>query len=294
VADDIRDLARDLGVRAKTVRVRWLGNHGDAPPWDTDEEDEVGAWAREELRRALGRALRSMDGSGIFRRPRERSLGVPAYTAIVRAADAGVERWRRETYEVLRRHLVPDPKAAVRESVPRDFVLPVLSPGDRRAALRSLWSPFLPDAWWTTAVPKCGGAAQVYLDVSGSMDAEMPLIVALLGRLARHIRRPFWAFSDTVAPARIEGGRLQADTTGGTSMTCVLEHLVRTRPPAAVVVTDGYIEALDGRDVASAAARTRIHVLVTRDGSPEQVRKAGLPYTQLSRVPSQARLRLIR
>lgn len=287
VADDIRDLARDLGVRGTCTRVRWLGNHGDAPPWDAgaDEEDEARARAMEELRQALGRALRSMDGSGIFRRPRERSLGVPAYTSIVRAADTGVERWRRETCEVLKRHLAPDPKAAVRESAPRDFVLPVLSPGDRRAALRSLWSPFLPDAWWTTAVPRRGGSAQVYLDVSGSMDAEMPLIVALLGRLARYIRRPFWAFSDAVAPARIEGGRLQADTTGGTSMTCVLEHIARTRPPAAVVVTDGYIEPLEARDVALAAAQTRIHVLVTRDGSPEQLRKAGLPYTQLSRLP---------
>jgi len=288
VADDIRDLARDLGVGAKRAGARWLGNHGDASAWDGDsgEEDEARARAREELRAALGRALRSMDGTGVFRRPRDRSVGVPAYTSMVQAADVAVERWRRETFEVLRRHLLPDPRAAVREPVPRDFVLPVLSPGDRRAALRSFWSPFLPDAWWTTAARKRGGSAQVYLDVSGSMDAEMPLIVALLGRLARHIRRPFWAFSDVVAPARIEGGRLRADTTGGTSMTCVLEHLARTRPAAAVVVTDGYIEPLEARDVAAAAAATRLHVVVTRDGSPELIRKAGLPYTQLSRLPS--------
>jgi hypothetical protein len=68
-------------------------------------------------------------------------------------------------------------------------------------------------------------------------------------------------------------------------MTCVLEHLVRTRPPAAVVVTDGYIEPLERAEVVAAGAVTRIHVLVTRDGSPERIRRTGLPYTQLSRLP---------
>lgn len=285
VADDIRDLATDLGVRATPPRIRWLGNHGDAPAWDADPgADAARVLAQEALRDALGRTLKAMNGSGIFRSPRGRGLGAAVYEAVFRPADEGVERWRRETYAVLRRHLLPDPRSPLGEPDRRDFALPVLSPGDRRAALRSLWSPFLPDAWWTAAVPKRGGSAQVYLDVSGSMYAEMPLIVALLGRLTRYIRRPFWAFSTEVAPARIEGGQLLADTTGGTSLTCVLEHLARTRPPAAVVVTDGYIEPLDPADVAAVSA-TRLHVLVTRDGSPEQLLPAGLPYTQLSRLP---------
>ncbi len=286
VADDIRDLARDLMPKAKDAAVGWLGNHGDAPAWDGGGvDDEQGMRAQEALRDALCRALKSMNGEGLFRSPRGRGLGAVAYDAIFRPADAGVERWRRETYAVLRRHLMPDPKAPRREPVPRDFVLPVLSPGDRRAALRSLWSPFLPDAWWTMGAPKGGGSAQVYLDVSGSMYAEMPLIVALLGRLVRYIRRPFWAFSTEVAPARIERGQLLADTTGGTSMTCVLEHLARTKPEAAVVVTDGYIEPLQRADVTAAAA-TRLHVIVTRDGSPDLLARAGLAYTQLPRVPS--------
>jgi CTP:molybdopterin cytidylyltransferase MocA len=114
----------------------------------------------------------------------------------------------------------------------------------------------------------------------------MPVIVALLGRLAAYIRRPFWAFSNVVAPARIEQGRLIAATTGGTSMGCVLEHVLRTRPQAAIVVTDGYIEPLTTGQVAAAIAGTRLHVIVTRDGNPALLRSARLPYTQLSRWPS--------
>jgi hypothetical protein len=278
IADDIRDLARDLRQDAG-IGVVLLGDH-DALSKEAEHAAEG------VLAEALDTSLKAMNGSGVFRSPHGRGIGANAYRAEIRAADAGVERWRRETYAVLRQHLLPDPRSVAREASPHSFTLPVLSPGDRRAALRSLWSPFVPEARWRTERPSPAGSAHVYLDVSGSMDAEMPLIVALLGRLVAWIRRPFWAFSNIVAPARIEAGRLVAGTTGGTSMGCVLEHVARTRPRAAVVVTDGYIEPLTRAQVSEATARTRLHVVVTRDGDPGLLARARLPYTQLSRLPS--------
>ncbi len=83
------------------------------------------------------------------------------------------------------------------------------------------------------------------------MNAEMPLIVGLLGQLSSWIRRPFWAFSTEVVPAVIEGGALKAGTSGGTSLECVLEHVAKTRPSCAVIVTDGYIEQIPKRRVAA-------------------------------------------
>jgi hypothetical protein len=285
VADDIRDLARDLTTRGQAAAARLLGNH-DALDQGTSVTLEEGvATVAGPLADALDTALTSMNGSGVFRSPRGRGVGADAYRSEVRPSDTAVERWRRETYTVLRRHLLPDPRSIAREPSLRSFTLPVLSPNDRRAVLRSLWSPFLPDARWETNHTARAGSAHVYLDVSGSMYAEMPLIVALLGRLTPYIRRPFWAFSNIVAPARIEQGRLVADTTGGTSMGCVLEHVARTKPRAAIVVTDGYIEALAPAQVA-ATAGTRLHIIVTRDGHAALLQRAGLPYTQLSRLPS--------
>ena len=280
VADDIRDLARDLGIRDTSTMARLLGDHENLAGPMAVLETPTGV-----LSDALDTALRSMNGSGVFRSPKERGVGAEAYRNEVWGVDTAVDQWRRDTYAILRRHLLPDSRSTAREPSSRNFVLPVLSPGDRRAALRSLWSPFLPDARWETEHPTRAGSAHVYLDVSGSMNAEMPLVVALLGRLTTYIRRPFWAFSNVVAPARIEQGRLIADTTGGTSMACVLEHLARTKPRAAVIVTDGYIEALKPQQVAAAAA-TRLHVIVTRDGNSALLQRAGLPYTQLSRLPS--------
>jgi hypothetical protein len=164
-------------------------------------------------------------------------------------------------------------------------MLPVLSPRDRRAFVRSLWTPFIPEAAWSVTVPKRAAVANVYLDVSGSMNTEMPQIIALLARLLRYIRRPFWAFSDCVAPAVIRNGQLVVSTTGGTSMACVLRHVAETRPASAIVVTDGYIEQLCPSLVKKADG-VRLHALITRDGSPAELRRAGIPYTQLEKVPS--------
>ena len=279
VADDIRDLARDLVKRTPRTVGALLGDHEKLASGTTEAATLTGPLAD-----ALDTALKAMNGSGVFRSPKARGVGAEAYRNDVRAADTAVDRWRRETFAVLRRHLLPDPRSIARESSSRSFALPVLSPGDRRAALRSLWSPFLPDARWETEHTTLAGSAHVYLDVSGSMNAEMPLVVALLGRLTTYIRRPFWAFSNVVAPARIEQGRLIADTTGGTSMGCVLDHVARTKPRAAIVVTDGYIEALSPKQV-TATAGTRLHVIVTRDGNASLLQRAGLAYTQLSRLP---------
>ena len=283
VADDILELAADLGRRRKFNVQPLLGGH---QPLDgkasrpSPLEPLPG-----ELADALDRALKSMNGDGIWRMPNERGVGASAYSNVVTAANDDLSRWRRETYLVLKKHLVPDKLSTNREPIPYEFALPVLSTADRRAALRCLWSPFLPEAVWTGEKMHTVGTAQIYLDVSGSMSAEMPQLVALLGQLGRYIKRPFWAFSDEVAKAVIEQGQLRADTTGGTSMACVLEHIEKTRPASAVVITDGYIEPLEPKEVQKRLGRTRLHAIVSRDGSPIGIANAGIPYTQLARIP---------
>ena len=278
IADDIADLARDI-LDVKTVPSTGtvlIGGH--------DHTEFVGELP-EVLQEALDQALKSMNGCGIWRSPKGRGVGANAYRAAMPGVSEGVQRWRRETLEVLRRHLVPDPKAVRHDTRPLHFTVPVLSPGDRRATLRALWSPLLPEALWSTEQRLRSGTAQVYLDVSGSMNAEMPLIIGLLARLGSFIHKPLWAFSNVVAKAEIVNGRLLADTTGGTSMACVLEHIAETRPAAAVVVTDGYIETLSPGLLAGVRG-TRLHVIVTRDGSPAMLQRAGISYSQLSRLPT--------
>lgn len=276
VADDIEAIAGDLeGSGGLPVGLGdLLGDHEGL-------ERDLPA----ELKAAIDAALRQMNGSGIWRSPKERGVGANPYEGLFVARSEPMRRWERKTMELLRRHLTPERSSRAASVEQAEYHVPVLSPRDRRAFVRAQWAPFLPEAEWNAQHPKREGTAQVYLDVSGSMRSEMPVIVALLGRLSRHIRRPFWAFSDVVAPALIERGRLVAQTTGGTSLACVLEHVAKTRPEAAVVLTDGYIERLD-RGAVSKTSATRLHVLVTRDGDPGEISRAGLAYSQLDKVPS--------
>jgi hypothetical protein len=192
--------------------------------------------------------------------------------------------WERRTLDVLRRSLTADRDSRRTETMSVRSELPVLGPGDRRAFSRALWSPMLPTSSWELSAERRAGTAQVYLDVSGSMNEVMPLVIGLLNRVRKFIRMPFWAFSDQVVQARIVKGKLLTGTTGGTSLSCVLEHICRTRPAAAVIVTDGYIERVDPSLVLSAGA-SRIHAIVTRSGSTAELERAHIAYTQLPEVP---------
>jgi len=289
IADDIESLVLQIEQTKPGGETKW----GPFNLTDSDIEigdllgdhDEFGRALPEELQDALDEAMSEMNGSGIWREPKTRGIGANPYEALFTAKNDPLLRWQKKTMEILKRHLQPDIKSRASRDVQVEYRIPILSPSDRRAFVRSLWSSFIPEATWFTTTLKPAGTAQIYLDVSGSMDAEMPHIIALLGRLSRYIRRPFLAFSDIVSPAVIENGQLKTTTSGGTSMTCVLEHLAVTKPASAVVVTDGYIEQVDPKLIAKTSS-TRIHAIVTRDGDPSILYRAGIPYTQLDRVPS--------
>lgn len=275
VADDILEILKDLR-NSKSNKVSLddlLGCH--------TEDEQIS----EEIRDAIRDAMKQMNGDGIWRSPGEHGVGTGVYKPVFLASDEPIERWRRKTMSVLRSCLIPDKKSRLLEDIPQAYRLPVLNEHDKRAFLQGLWSPFIPDATWETARKIPQGTANVYLDVSGSMNVEMPFIVALLNRLRSYIRMPFWVFSDVVAKANIVKGVLEAETTGGTSMNCVLEHIAKTKPQAAVVVTDGYIEVVDRR-LLKTISSVKLHVLISREGSASEVHQAGIPYTQFERLPS--------
>lgn len=156
------------------------------------------------MAQAVESAIQQMNGHGIWRSPGERGVGGPMVDALFPSNMAPMRLWENKALALIRRYITPDRNSRNRREELWSYRIPVLSPGDRRAFLRAQWSPFLPESSWQGQRLKNDGTAQVYLDVSGSMNAEMPLVIGLLNRLGRHIRRPFWAFSDHVAPAVIE------------------------------------------------------------------------------------------
>lgn len=277
VADDLLDIAEIIGDPVEEGLGlgdgTFLGNHTEPPKDPGEISPEVEAILRD--------TMASMNGGGIWRSPRDRGVGMSYATLSATTEDEPMRRWEKEAVKVLTECVTPDSKSPfAREE--KSIALPVLNEGDKRGFLRSMWSPFIPDIVWGTEKKVRRGTTQVYLDVSGSMNVEMDALVSLIWRLRRHIRLPFWAFSDTVEPAEIRNGRLITSTTGGTSMNAVLKHVAETRPGKAVVITDGYIEECDP-DLLSAVRGQDVRAIVSRDGSPSELERAGIPYSQLGR-----------
>jgi len=52
-----------------------------------------------------------------------------------------------------------------------------------------------------------------------------------------------------------------------------------------VIITDGYIESIPRQRVTEIRG-TRLHAIVTRDGNPSLLKAAGIPYSQLGRLPT--------
>ena len=100
--------------------------------------------------------------------------------------------------------------------------------------------------------------AFVYFDVSGSVADEVPSVAQALLPYCRRGLCTVHVFSTAVHPASVRNlAERKFSSTGGTSIDCVLEHVVglprRKRPKAVVVITDGYT----GKPNAALAARFR-------------------------------------
>ena len=112
------------------------------------------------------------------------------------------------------------------------------------------------------------GRTRVYIDVSGSMDAYVPLLYGALAALRNYVEPEVMLFSTTVvaiAMGDLRKGRVT--TTGGTDITCVFDHVVKDAVARALVITDGYV----GRPVPAQAdaiqrSRAEIRVVLTPDG----------------------------
>jgi hypothetical protein len=151
---------------------------------------------------------------------------------------------------------------------------PVPDLRDRRATVvRSLGRWPILNASVVPAKKRSSGRADVYLDVSGSLDALLPRLYGALRTLRAHVAPDVHLFStvvETVSLEQVCAGDVK--TTGGTDLACVLAHVAEHRPKKALVITDGYVgkpaRALVSR---AEAACHDIRVLLTPGGWREDL-----------------------
>jgi len=276
---ELLQLRRKLQWGKTVAEDHFIGSHDRPPiPWES---------LSCELSTAISHTQRNLAGRDIIGRS-----DIGTYTRLHEDAEVQeslINRWERETIDLLNRCIIPDRRAAP-EWKPTAAYLPVLHAGARRATLQTLWNPLLVEAPWELHHREASGTCQVYLDVSGSMHSVMPALIGLLRRFGPRIRQPFWAFSTKVVPARIVNGKLDCDTTGGTRINSVLEHVRNTRPKRALIITDGYVEKpCHSLLTALRASGQELCALISHNGEIKTLKGSGIPCLRLTAKPKESR-----
>ena len=140
-------------------------------------------------RERLDRLFHQLDGSGVFRNPGEHGAGPEPYQAAWSAADPS-RKWCAETARILQKLLVPHPRSRPMLDGQVSFHLPVANSSDRRAALRSLWNPLVPDFHWHADNHRPRALASIYEDRGLEPALALQVATALHANdpLATHLR----------------------------------------------------------------------------------------------------------
>ena len=113
--------------------------------------------------------------------------------------------------------------------------------------------------------------AHVYLDVSGSMMDDLPLLYGALLPLRKWLYPKIHAFSTSVRD--IEYGQLKKGkviSTYGTEIDCVTAHMLKENLCRALIITDGWVGEIPSAHASELGKRkVLINSLITEDGDPE-------------------------
>ncbi|MEQ9029327.1 MAG: vWA domain-containing protein, partial [Aggregatilineales bacterium] len=123
-------------------------------------------------------------------------------------------------------------------------------------------------------VPDVPGKAYIYLDVSGSMAQVLPYLVGLLVPYVANKKAEVFQFSTTIKPlpfADLKRGQIQ--TTGGTNINCIMEHLLgdKNKVRRALLLTDGYTGYPSNEDIQlTRDHKISVHVVMPADNHTEE------------------------
>ena len=247
------------GGAAGAVTGRLLGNHDDP---DVGGDPEV----LREIRDIVARWPMLQQRSG-------RDEGGEFTGEHVNVSDPG-----RAAVGVIRRALLPLLDCAAGDrGIPRagvvnvDTCLPYRTQIDRRAEVRALLGQ---ESLFFSAGTRVAGydrkqQVHVYVDVSGSMGEELPLLYGALVPLIEYLHPKVHLFSteiSDVTPAALRKG--EVSTGWGTNIACVTDHLVEHKVHRALLVTDGWVGEVPSAHATTLRRRgARINTVLTLQGA---------------------------
>ena len=273
-ADDLYELLVYLSDKIATNtfdEIILLGNH-------TDEEKEIS----NELKEVLDGIMQKMDGTLIWNKSKLRGIGRKLNIEELQVARYKKNRWAQSTIALLKKSLLPDNKLKTDTEI-QEMMLPVMSSSDRRAIARFKHSGMIPMSINKSTKPAFSQLATIYLDVSGSMSEEIDELISLLYHFRTYIKMPLLVFSNEVVPARFKDGKLEYESTGGTSIGPVFDHLRQNNIKKSLIVSDGYVEKIDDFMLRN-LRRENINMLVSANGNPQKFMDMKIPYLQLEKL----------
>jgi len=238
---------------------RLLGDHGDRP------DDEAPADVLRELRGIVAEWPMERRRSG-----RDQG-GAPAQDCVGRA------RARAEAVRTIRQALlaVADLGQGMRGTPARERAA---SPGLLPYAPRPQRADFVRQALGSPVLLHPAAVVadrlvtrervHLYLDVSGSMDACLPVLYAALRPLEGLLHPQAHLFSTLIHDVDVHRLRRGVRvTTGGTDVTPVTEHLIARGVRRAVLLTDGWVGAVPQEHARALGRRgARVAVVLTANG----------------------------
>jgi predicted metal-dependent peptidase len=135
----------------------------------------------------------------------------------------------------------------------------------------------------TVSVLKPEEKVSVYLDVSGSMRNELNRLVDLLFHFKKYVNQPLWVFSDKIEKAFFRDNKLVFDTSYGTKIYPVFDHMRENNISTALIITDGYVGEIS-ETMLKGLDRKKIQVIINADGLPNEFEKVGIQFTRLQPI----------
>ncbi len=271
-ADDLYELLRYMlrkGLVKGLVQMIFIGNH---------ESDQRVISA--DNRKLLDEIMGKMDGTGIWNKP-GRGISEKLNFEQKNIEKLKIKKWRTSTIKILKKCMSEDLTRKNLNSEHAVF-LPILSSNDRRSLTTYSWSGLIPISENKISLKKTAETVNIYLDVSGSMSEEINQLVSLLYQFRKQIRNPIWVFSNEVEKAAFKDGKLEYYSTGGTSISCVFDHIRENRFSKNIIVTDGFVERITTEMIAKTDL-TKLWVIVSANGNPNEFEQLNIKYHQLKK-----------
>lgn len=271
-AEDLHEVLEYLlqnKIESENPDLIFIGNHGEIP-------NEIS----EENKKILDGIMKKMDGVGIWKKDIHPGL-YHKFSEMEIEKKKRKRKWENQVLRLLKKCLIRD-RQMEQNKVIETTLVPVMNQKDKRAISKLLYSPILPVFQTELSVIKQEPEEKtvVYLDVSGSMDNELQGIVSVLIHLKKYIRTPVYTFSNDVMEAEIRNKKLIYETSYGTSIVPVFEHIKRNNFKKALIVTDGYTEKFQNENMPGIAVDS-IKVLLTPNGNPATFEDKDIEYHYL-------------